>query len=395
MNPRRNITFLTLGAGAGRARTAEVLQRAIQDGGDNLDLRTLDGLELGSWWFRHLYAARWAGAVRAVQRLWQRLFRRGKQIHPGALPDWIVRRGCREVHRRLRESPPHLVIATEAGAAEIAALGKRQGWCSCPILAVQTELEIEPSWVRREIDVYTVVSEEARAQLIARGVSPNRVVFCGFPIDPAFSLPFDEADVLQALGLDARRPVVLVMGSGCGPAPLEEIILQLERCALPLQVVAVCGQDRSEKARLESRRGRIALDLHVFGWTDMIPELMAAADLLVTKPGGVTTAEALTVGLPMILTPPVPGLAEAHARRLEQCGAAVRARAWAEIPLLVEQLLGDRERLVQMSRQGRELGRPDAAHAIAQVARALLETASYIEFLAAPPARSGESAYLM
>ena len=237
------------------------------------------------------------------------------------MPDWVFRRGCGEVFRRLRDVPPHLVIATETGAAEIAALGKREGWFNCPILAVQTELEIAPALVEREIDVYAVVSEDARAQLIAWGVSPNRVVLCGFPIDPAFSLPFDEADVLQALGLDARRPVVLVMGGGFGPASLDEIILHLERCVLPLQVVAVCGQDGAQKVRLESRRGRIALDLHVFGWTDMVPELMAAADLLIAKPGGVTTAEALTVGLPMIMTPSMPGSEERHSRHLEHHGA--------------------------------------------------------------------------
>jgi processive 1,2-diacylglycerol beta-glucosyltransferase len=395
MNPRRNITLLTLAAGPGPVRTAEVIQRAVQDGGDNLDLRTLDALELGGGWFRQLYVARWAGALRSTIRQARRLFPWGKSGQEGELPDWILRQGCREVHRRLRESPPHLVITMDMGAAEIAARAKFDGWFNCPILAVQTELEIEPAWVRREIDVYTVVSDDARAQLIAWGVSPNRVVFCGFPIDPAFSLPFDEADVLQALGLDARRPVVLVMGGGPGLAPLDDIVVHLEHCSLPLQVVVVCGQEHAQRVRLESRRGRIALDLHLFGWTDMVPELMAAADLLVTKPGGATTAEAVTVGLPMILTPPVPGLAELHARHLEQHGAAVRARALAEIPHLVGLLLSDRERLSQMARRARELGRPEAAHAIAQVGRALLETASYIEFLGAPPTRSGESAYLM
>jgi processive 1,2-diacylglycerol beta-glucosyltransferase len=287
------------------------------------------------------------------------------------------------------------VIATEIGAAEIAALGKREGWFNSPILAVQTDFQTEPPWVQREIDVYGIGSEESKAQLIGWGVSPNRVVLCGIPIDPAFALAFEESEVLRALGLDPRRPVVLVMGGGMGPAPLDEIIQSLERCGLPLQVLAVSGRDRALKPRLESLRGKIALDLHVFGWSDSIPELMTAADLLITKPGGVTTAEALAVGLPMLLTHPIPGPEERHVRYLEQNGAAVQARRLEDIPRLVAQLLNNPEKLAEMARRARELARPEAAHAVAHVARALLEKATYIDFLAPLPTRSGESAYLM
>jgi processive 1,2-diacylglycerol beta-glucosyltransferase len=243
--------------------------------------------------------------------------------------------------------------------------------------------------------VYGVGSDEAKAQLIGWGVSPNRVVLCGIPIDPAFALAFDEAEVLRALGLDPHRPVVLVMGSGMGPAPLDEIIQSLERCGLPLQVLALSGRDHAVKARLEGLRGRIALDLHVFGWSDNVPELMTAADLLITKPGGVTVAEALAVGVPMLLTHPIPGPEERHVRFLEQNGVAVQARSLEEIPQLAYQLLSSPEKLAEMGRRAHELARPDAAHAIAHVARALLETATYIDFLAPPPARSGESAHLM
>jgi processive 1,2-diacylglycerol beta-glucosyltransferase len=217
----------------------------------------------------------------------------------------------------------------------------------------------------------------------------------GIPIDPAFALPFDKAELLRAFGLDPQRPVVLVMGGGMGPAPLDKVVEILELCGLPLQVLAVCGHNQKMRQRLERLRSMVALDLHVFGWTDTVPELMAVADLLISKPGGVTAAEALAIGLPMVLTHPIPGPEERHLRYLEQQSVAVRARALGEIPQLVSRLLTDRERLSDMARRARELTRPDAARAISHVARALLEKASYIDLLSTPPARSGESAYLM
>jgi len=185
------------------------------------------------------------------------------------------------------------------------------------------------------------------------------------------------------------------MGGGMGPVPLDVIVQSLELCRLPLQVLAVAGHDQALRRRLDALRGKLAMDLHCFGWTDNMPELMGGADLLVTKPGGLTAAEALAAGLPMILTHPIPGPEERHIRYLEQQGVAVCAPAVADIPQLAYKLLTHSARLVEMKRRIRELARPEAAHAIAQLARAMFEKASYIDLLATPPTRAGESAYLM
>jgi len=214
-------------------------------------------------------------------------------------------------------------------------------------------------------------------------------------VDPAFALPFDKNELKQALGLDVRRPVVLVMGGGMGPAPLDSVVSSLELCNAPMQVLAVAGHDRYLRQRLELLRGRVTMDLHLFGWTENVPELMAVSDLLITKPGGLTTAEALAAGLPMILTHPIPGPEDRHVRYLRQKEVALHAETLNDIPRLASRLLSSPDELREIRRHAREWSRPDAAHAIAQVAVALLEKATYIELLATPPQRSGESAYLM
>lgn len=392
----KKIALLTLSVGSGHVRAAEVIRRALADGGDNVEARTLDVLELARSWFLWLYVRPYWAMLRHAPWAWRWLFeRRQRKRHRATAPHRFFRRGCVEVLRQLKAFAPHLVIVTEIGAAEIAALGRREGWFNAPILAVQTDFQAEPPWVQREIDVYCAGSDEAKAQLIGWGVSPNRILVCGVPIDPAFGLPFEKAELLKAFGLDARRPVVLVMGGGMGPVPLDKVVEVLELCGLPLQVLAVAGHDRKMRERLDALRTRVALDLHPFGWTDTVPELMAAADLLITKPGGVTAAEALAVGLPMVLTHPIPGPEERHLRYLEQRGVAVRARSLDEIPQLVSGLLTNPDKLAEVARRAREFARPDAAHTIAQVAHAMLEKATYIDLLATPPARSGESAYLM
>jgi processive 1,2-diacylglycerol beta-glucosyltransferase len=392
----KRIFILTLSVGAGHVRAAEVLQRALYACIDPVEVRLLDVLKVARPWFLTLYVRPYWWLLRRAPGLWRWLFeRRQKKLHRATAPRWVFRRGCREVLEQLKAYAPHLVIANEIGAVEIAALGKRERWFYAPIMAVQTDFQTEPPWVQGEVDVYCVGSEEARSQLVNWGISPNRILVCGIPVDPALSVSFDKSELLRALGLDGRRPVVLVMGGGMGPAPLDAIVESLELCGFPLQVLAVAGHDHTLRKALEHLQRKITLDLYVFGWTETIPELMAVADLLITKPGGLTTAEALSAGLPMIVTHPIPGPEERHARYLAQQGAAIQAKTMAEIPQLVTRLLSRPENLAEMRRRQREMSRPDATHTIAQVGRALLEKSTYIDLLATPPSRAGESTYLM
>ena len=393
---QKRIAILTLGVGTGHVRASEAVQRALYDGNDPIEVRVIDALSSARRWFHWLYVEPYWWMLRRAPWLWRMVFeRRQRRQHRATAPDWVFRRGCRDVLRQLSSYAPQLVIVTEIAAAEIAALGRREGWFKAPILAVQTDFQTEPPWVQDEIDAYCVASEEARGQLIAWGVLPNRILLCGIPVDPAFALPFDKNELKQALGLDGRRPVVLVMGGGMGPVPLDRVVSSLELCNAPMQVLAVAGHDDRLRRRLEALKGRVALDLRLFGWSENVPELMAVADFLITKPGGVTTAEALASGLPMILTYPIPGPEERHVRYLRENGLALYAETLAEVPRLATRLLSSAGELSEIRRRSREWSRPDASHAVAQVAVALLEKATYIDLLATRPQRSGESVYLM
>jgi processive 1,2-diacylglycerol beta-glucosyltransferase len=392
----KRIAILTLGIGSGHVRASSVIARTLEEGGADVDVHVFDAINYAQPWFRWLYVYPYWWMLRYARKLWGRLYeRRHRKNHRGTAPRWVFRWGCRKVLRELRDFAPHLLIVTEIAAAEIAALGKREGRLSAPLLAVQTDFQTEPPWVQPEIDFYCVGSEEARSQLIAWGISPHRILVCGIPIDPVFALPHDKPQILRSLGLAPERPVILVMAGGMGPAPLDEVVLSLQRCGLSLQVIAVAGHDQEMGARLKSLRGKVALDLRTLGWIENVPELMAAADLLVTKPGGLSTSEALAAGLPMVLTHPIPGPEERHARHLVRHGVALNARSSEEIPQLVLPLLHNAEMRAEMARRAKELARPDAAYAVAQVGRALLEKASYIELLASPGVHPSDSAYVM
>lgn len=396
MSAPKRILILTLSVGSGHVQASSVIRDALTDSHDALNLRIVDAIPLSESWFPWLYVEPYWWMLRYRRSAWRRLYEwRQRKEHRSTAPAWVFRRGCVKVLRELETFEPDLVIVTEIGAAEIAALGKREGWFNAPILAVITDFQAEPPWVQPEIDFYCVATADAKSQLIGWGISAHRVLISGIPIDPTFSLPSEKGKIVRSLGLEVNRPVALLMAGGMGMAPLDQIALELEQCGLPLQVLALAGRDRTLYERLCRLCRRLGLELHPLGWTTRVPELMAAADVLITKPGGLTTSEALASGLPMILTHPIPGPEERNISYLVRHRVALHAAKVQHIPALTSRLLAQREMREKMARMGRELSRPDAAYCVAQVGKALLEQATYNDLLAPHPLRSGNSAFLM
>lgn len=396
MAAEKRVLILTLSVGAGHVQASAVIREALAGGSADLDVRTLDVLELSETWFPWLYVQPYWWMLRYRRELWGALYEwRQRRRHRATAPSWVFRRGCAKVLEELRRFAPNLVIVTEIGAAEIAALGKREGWFSAPILAVITDFQAETPWVQPEIDFYCVATEVARTQLVSWDIPPSRVMVSGIPIDPAFARPFNRAETRRSLGLGAGGFVALLMAGGMGLAPLDLMAEQLELCGLRLRVMAVAGRDEALRARLSRLRGKLALDLIPFGWTKRVPELMGASDLLITKPGGLTVSEAMASGLPMILTHPIPGPEERNIQYLVRRRVAVRAATLQQIPRVASQLLKRPSRRKEMGRRARELSRPDAARVIAQLGAAMLERTSAVDLITPPPLRPGESAFLM
>ena len=140
----KRIAILTLSVGSGHVQAAKVIERALDDGAERVEVRTFDAIALARQWFLWLYVQPYWWMLRHAPGIWRRLFEhRQRRRHRSTAPHWMFRRGCVEVLRQLKAFSPHLIIATEIGAAEIAALGKREGWFNVPLLAVQTDLETE------------------------------------------------------------------------------------------------------------------------------------------------------------------------------------------------------------------------------------------------------------
>lgn len=265
------------------------------------------------------------------------------------------------VHRPVWEAiesfQPTAIIATHPFPGAVAAHLRRSGRLQATVAVAVTDFCPHPFWVEPGIDRYFVPSEAAAHRLQGLGVDPTGIRVTGIPIRPDFQPG-------RPAGGEVRR--VLVMGGSLGLGPIVEAVRSL--AILPQRHLAVTVVAGTNEHLAEELRNLCGADrrFEILGFTDQMPRLMAEADLLITKPGGLTCAEALACGVPMLLLHPLPGHEEENAAYLTATGAAAAATE-ESISTQAAELLFDRpDKLIHMMKAARLAGRPRAALDIAR-----------------------------
>lgn len=266
---------------------------------------------------------------------------------------------------------PDAVACTQAYPCGMVADYKKNLNVDLPLVGILTDYAPHSYWIYNNVDVYVVPSEETGQKLVRDGVLKERVRPLGIPIDPKYTTALDKNLIHQELNLDPGLPTILVMGGGQGLGPIQKIILYLDRMQHECQVLVVTGINKKLFNWIKQRNFR--KKVMAFGHIDFVDKLMEVATLIITKPGGVTTAEALAKELPMIIIHPLPGQEAVNTRFLLKQGMALKVDNEEEMATVIDWLLGNPVKIGQISENIRRHARPDAAVKIAQL---LLDLAS-------------------
>lgn len=268
--------------------------------------------------------------------------------------------------RLLRSEPWDAVVNTHFLPAELIASLRREGSLRVAQFTVTTDFAIHRLWVQQPCDHYYTATEEGGRYLAHWGVPQSDITASGIPIHPDFGERKDLAECRRELGLREGRPVVLHLSGGFGVGPVAELHRRILEVRVPLEIVVVTGRNQALRGELESLP---VPDLHrvkVLGYTERMDRWMAVADLVVSKPGGLTTSELLSQGAAMAIVNPIPGQEDRNADYLLENGAAVKINHPATLSYKLNELLGDRRRLNRLKRNARRLGRPRAAGRVAR-----------------------------
>jgi processive 1,2-diacylglycerol beta-glucosyltransferase len=375
------VAILHATAGAGHKSAAQSLGAALARLSPGAAVREVDTLVFASRLYRSTYAASYNAMAARAPRLWGALYHSWAlaPVNKGTAPVRLAldRLNLRRLVRVVERERPDAIVCTHFLPVEALSPRRGRGSLQIPLLCVITDFGAHPFWAFPHVDRYFVASEEVAAELAGHGVPAERIEVTGIPVDPRFATSVGREAARRRFGLDASRPVVLLMGGGSGVGPLAELAERIADLAARPQVVVVCGTNDLLRARLEAvaaaRRSRS--DVVVFGFTQEVDVLLEACDLLVGKAGGLTCSEALVKGAPLVIFKPTPGQEVRNAAFLERHGAALHADSVADVEATVGRWLTDPAELARRRQAALALAKPDAAERIAnRVLEAIPET---------------------
>lgn len=368
---RGPVLILTIANGAGHTRAAEAIASALSAAApQSTPALVVDVADYMTRMVRFTHVTAYLWLVKHAPAVWDRIDRYQKRQDQTS-PEWYYRRGCHRLFELARQLRPSALVATEVGCCEIASLIKRDLMLNVPLAAVNVNYDADRAWVRPEVNLYCAATEEVGKELIAHGAPEERVAIWGVPVpsglDRLRSRKVERLKVCRWLSLDPRVPLVLIAGGSEGLGQIEKTTARLLRLKkIRPQLVVLAGRNEY----LRERCGRLAggergAGLRVLGWTDRMPELMRAADLMVSKLGN-TFDEAMAAELPLISLKPPPGSERIQYRLLNEWKIGRAVRTLDELVEWVAHLLDNARELDAMRGQARARRQTDAAMRIAR-----------------------------
>ena len=365
-NNKPHIVFYFSDTGGGHRSAAEAIIEALQiEYGDKFTCEMIDFFkEYAPPPFSRL-PEMYPELVKAP-RLWGASFyatdghARARMITSSLWP--VARLGAR---RLVRDHPADLIVTVHpiANTFALRALGRNRP----PFFTVVTDMVTTHAlWFDGRSDHIFVPTETARERALAYHIPNEKIEIVGMPIAERYCTPLgDKNELRQKLGWPLDKPIVLMVGGGDGMGPLGKTARAIDESGLDLGIVVVCGRNEKLKANLESQSWENPT--FIYGFTRDMPDFMRAADVIVTKAGPGTIAEALNANLPIILYAKLPGQEDGNVTFVESEGAGV----WAPKPQLVVRTLtrwlcrrSEREQVVKNARRA---ARPHSSRRIACV----------------------------
>ena len=360
------ILVLSASAGTGHTRAGEALRSCASAEHFGIEATHLDTLQFVTPLLRFVYTDAYMFLVRHLPALWSHIYRTTNNARRDGfrhrLRRWTERINSGSMLAEIARQKPDLIICTHFLPAEILSQLLSAGGVNYPVWVQVTDFDLHRMWVQDNMAGYFAPNEEVAFRMREQGICAERIFVTGIPVVPEFTASLDRVTCARELDISPDHTTLLLLGGGAGLGSVSEIAEGLLDLEGDFQIIALAGKNEAMLASLNQLAIRYPGRIVAKGYTGHIERLMACADMVVTKPGGLTTAESLAMGLPMIVIAPIPGQEERNANFLLERGVALKAFDMATLKYRVSYLLTHDSKLAAMRAKAASLARPDAAH---------------------------------
>ena len=388
----RRVLILSVSAGTGHTRAAEALEKVFRQQPGVGEVRNVDALRFTNKLFRDFYSKLYLQLVNKAPTILGFVYRNSDEPwKTDRMRLMLDRLNTGPLERFIAKFKPDITVCTHFLPAEIISYLISKGKLNARLSIVVTDLDVHAMWLCRTFHRYFVALEESKIHLQVLGLPGENITVSGIPIDPLFGKQEDRTALRIAAGLDPARPLFLISAGAMGVSPAAGVLESLARLKHPAQAIVICGKNEALKEDLEKQAAAIeaatpGLNFKVIGYTDEMHRWMQMSDLFIGKPGGLTTAEAMASGLPMIIVAPIPGQEERNSDHLLEKGIALKCNEFTTLAYKLDNLLDDPAKLALMRERALAFSRPHAAETIVDtLLNQPVEEAAQIEPLKAMP----------
>jgi len=318
--------ILSISTGQGHHATGQAVENEFRKRG--VECETLDAYEYIEPILSELvskgYLLSTAYAKRISSKLYDMVVKKNKPLKKYSVPKITNTVWAKDLKNYIEESNPDVIVCTHVLAAILVNIMKERQWVDVVTVGIVTDFTLHPLWEEtRRLDYYVTPTDLLEFQMKKKGLDAAKMLPIGIPINPKFSERIDQLEARKQLGLELHKHTLLLMSGSMGYGKIDESIERLDRLNFDFQVMVICGNNKKMYKKVKGLKTQKRFD--IYGYVDNVDVMMDAADCIITKPGGITTSEAMAKGLPMIMVNPIPGHEMRNAEFMLNNGLALYA----------------------------------------------------------------------
>ena len=367
----KKVVILYASVGGGHFKAAEAIKNYILENEKDCDVEMLDALKYTNKAIDKIVIKSYVNMARYSPELWGKIYRMSsKRYSVASFSNAVQKFLSLKLVKYLNEQKPDIIISTHPFVTEMCAILKKNHKMTGKLNVVITDYASHRFWELKPefIDNYFVANNEMKSSMKFNGIDDNKIHVTGIPVSPSFLKEYNKDEIYNYFGLDSSKKTVLIFGGGeYGLSNIKHFYDGLLSVDADIQVITVAGKRVKSQKMFKEIADTHDKKVVILGYTDKIPELMSIADLVISKPGGLTTTEILTKRVPFAIINPIPGQEEENAEFLLNNGAAARIFDVKKAKPFLENLLSDNVRIESMKAMQQHISRPNSTRDIVNI----------------------------
>lgn len=370
---KRKILIFYGSYGAGHFSAARSIKEYIDSNYTDTETKLIDCIEYINKYLNKVTTKTYDNLSRQIPFAWKHLYYGSEKWPILKLSEATNNVLSLKLNRLIQEENPDLIISTHFFATEMCTVLKKKGKINCKIATVLTDYAPHGQWLinHEYVDYFFVAHSQMKTELEDQGILPEKIIATGIPLSHRFLLNYNKEETLKEFGLKTNKTTVLFFAGGSSHisrSSVSDIFNSFIHAFENIQILTITGKSEKLKKEFDElvQSHNKQDSIKVLQFTDKVPQLMHVSDLVITKPGGLTTTESLASGLPIVIIDPIPGQEEQNATYLEQQGVAIWIRKKDNIENILNDLLTNPEKIHEMKIKARLLSKRNSTKDICE-----------------------------